>query len=113
MTEHILKLFGFQLTSCPKLKSFKTFPKSEKTSSYSYTVENDWSTACYFFAIAFVSQKKLTISKLSCKTLQADVLFLNFLSKLGAEFTFEDNQITIHRNKEHLKHTKLFFDEDL
>ena len=99
MTEHVLKSFGFELVSCPNLIDFKTLPRTENSSHYHFKIEGDWSTACYFFAIAFVFKKKLTIRKLSYKTLQADILFIDFLKKLGARFLSKENEVTLLETK--------------
>lgn len=61
----------------------------------SYTIEGDFSSAGYFFAMAALTKSKLTLKNLNPYSLQADRKFVDILARMGNEFHFEENSITI------------------
>lgn len=60
-----------------------------------YTVEGDYSSAAYFFAIAALTKSKITVGNLNYKSRQADKDFLNILEKMGNIVTFKQDKITL------------------
>jgi len=60
-------------------------------------IEPDASTACYYLAIAFLHNFPLTIHGLGKNSLQPDVLFCQFLKKLGASLSIGKNAIKVNK----------------
>lgn len=60
-----------------------------------YTIEGDYSSAGYFFAIAALTNSKITLKNLNPHSIQPDRKFLNILEKMGNEIQMKENQITV------------------
>ena len=60
-----------------------------------YTVEGDFSSAAYFFAIAALTGSTLTLTNLNPKTVKADIRFLKILEGMGNEVVYRENAIVI------------------
>jgi 3-phosphoshikimate 1-carboxyvinyltransferase len=58
-------------------------------------VEGDWSSASYFLALGAVSKDGVTVNNLSTATLQGDRVILDYLRRMGADVTVEENSITV------------------
>lgn len=63
-----------------------------------YTVEGDFSSAGYFFAIAALTKSTLTLKNLNPKSKQADRTLLEILKKMGNTISYGENAITIQGN---------------
>lgn len=60
-----------------------------------YTIEGDFSTAGYFFAIAALTESTITLQNLNPRSKQADMQLMESLEKLGSTIDRGDNSITI------------------
>jgi 3-phosphoshikimate 1-carboxyvinyltransferase len=60
-----------------------------------YTIEGDFSSAGYFFAIAALTQSTITVENLNPASAQADRKFLEILAKMGNRVHDEENRIQI------------------
>ncbi len=60
-----------------------------------YTIEGDFSSAGYFFAIAALTQSVMTLKNLDPYSTQADRKFLNILARMGNEINMDDHGITV------------------
>jgi 3-phosphoshikimate 1-carboxyvinyltransferase len=58
-------------------------------------IESDASSASYFFGLAAITGKELTIDNITRKTLQPDIKLLNALEKMGCKIVEQNNRITI------------------
>ena len=65
-------------------------------------VEPDASSACYYLAVAFLHNFPLTLHGLGKNSRQPDILFCQFLKKIGASLTIGKNTIKVHK-REHTK----------
>ncbi|HWY80036.1 MAG TPA: 3-phosphoshikimate 1-carboxyvinyltransferase [Candidatus Sulfotelmatobacter sp.] len=93
MTIDTMSHFGITV----KNAHYKTYRISsgQKYDCETYSVEGDFSSAGYFFAIAAATQSKITLKNLNPKSLQADKKLLPILEKMGNEIIIDNNTITI------------------
>lgn len=61
-----------------------------------YTVEGDVSSASYFFAIAALTDSRITVNNLNPTSVQADMGFLKILEKMDSEVSFGERSVTVH-----------------
>ncbi|ACL17876.1 3-phosphoshikimate 1-carboxyvinyltransferase [Methanosphaerula palustris] len=64
-----------------------------------YTVEGDYSSASYFFALAATLGGKVTVRNLNHDSVQGDRLFVAALKAMGCRVTRETDGVTIERTK--------------
>lgn len=60
-----------------------------------YTIEGDYSSAGYFFAIAALTRSTITLKNLHPHSMQADRKFLTILEKMGNEVHLGEDSVTI------------------
>lgn len=60
-----------------------------------YTIEGDFSSAGYFFAIAALTKSTITLENLNPSSAQADRKFLEILSKMGNLVNYEKNAVRV------------------
>lgn len=60
-----------------------------------YEIEPDASTACYFIALAFLHNFDLTIQGLGSDSIQPDLLFIDFLKRMGACIKISATEIRV------------------
>lgn len=60
-----------------------------------YEIEGDFSSAGYFFAIAVLTQSKITVGNLNPFSAQPDRKFLTFLERMGNFVTYRNNYVSI------------------
>jgi 3-phosphoshikimate 1-carboxyvinyltransferase len=65
-----------------------------------YTVEGDYSSASYFFAIAAISGGNVTVGNLAPASVQGDRRFLDALREMGCTVTYGKNTVTVGRSGE-------------
>lgn len=70
------------------LATFKLGPQN-------YAIEPDASTASYFFALAALTQGRITVPHLSRNGLQGDTRFLSLLEQMGCEVAEDERGITV------------------
>lgn len=96
MTLDIVKDFGITISH----DNYKTFSiqGNQKYNTCEYNVEGDWSGAA-FLLVAGALGGEITVSNLRPDSLQADLQILEALRRAGAEIVFNQNIITIKKNK--------------
>lgn len=66
-------------------------------------IEGDASGASYFWALAALAKKEITIENINKQSLQGDVGFVDILAKMGCISTFTDNSITVRGSSSRLQ----------
>ena len=59
------------------------------------TIEGDFSNAAYFFVAAAITKGKVTVEKLTKKTIQGDVYILELLERMGCKVTWNKDAVTV------------------
>lgn len=93
MTIDSMKQFGTRVEV--RDASAYVVPAGQKYGIDEYVVEGDASSASYFFAIAALTQSRITLKNMNPKSVQADMGFLKILSDMGNEVEYGVNEITI------------------
>jgi len=93
MTIDAMRAFGVAVEN-DGYKHF-TVPSGQAYHATDYTVEGDFSSAAYFFAIAALTRSTLTLTNLNPETYQADAGFLKILENMGNDVTYGERSITI------------------
>lgn len=70
-------------------------PENQSYRKKQYTIEGDFSSAGYFFAIALLTKSTITVENLNPVSAQADRKFLNILAKMGNIVSYEKNGVRI------------------
>ena len=93
MTIDAMRSFGVSVEN----DGYKRYavPSGQAYHATEYTVEGDFSSAAYFFAIAALTRSTLTLTNLNPKTYQADAGFLKILENMGNDVTYGERSITI------------------
>lgn len=93
MTIDTMKKFGVTVVN----QDYKKYIVSKKQAYKikQYTVEGDFSSAGYFFAIAALTKSTLTLKNINSDSLQADRKILNVLEEMGSKIIYGENEITI------------------
>jgi 3-phosphoshikimate 1-carboxyvinyltransferase len=61
-----------------------------------FTIETDFNTANYFFALACATNSRIEINNLDKNTIQPGILFLDVFEKLGCYVEYKDNSIVVN-----------------
>ena len=96
ITLDVMKDFGAVVTR-EKYERFTVSNKDHYTSR-SYSVEGDYSSASYFFAIAAICGGRVTVSNLKAESVQGDRRFLDALSVMGCTITLSPDSVTVERS---------------
>ncbi|NQT65175.1 MAG: hypothetical protein HQ554_03240, partial [FCB group bacterium] len=64
-----------------------------------YTIEPDYSSACYFWALGALSKSVVSTNVLNKTSLQPDYQFLTILEKIGAKIKVEKDKISVSRGE--------------
>ena len=72
---------------------------AELVSASQFTIESDWSSASYWYAIIALSEigTQVTLSSYKENSLQGDSALAEIYKDFGVETIFKDNSITIHK----------------
>lgn len=97
MTIDCLNKFNFRTLQSNALKEFVFKRHDSHIACDEFFVEPDASTACYFLALAFIHNFPLIIEGLGSASLQPDVLFCDFLSKMGAHIEVQKHRLIVHK----------------
>src|SRR3989338_1467823 len=92
MTIDSMKQFG---VSVDVRDATYVVPAGQKYTLDEYVVEGDASSASYFFAIAALTQSRITLNNMNPKSVQADTRFLKILADMGNVVEYGENQISI------------------
>ena len=93
MTIDSMKRFGITIEN----NNYETYHISagQKYNCETYTVEGDFSSAGYFFAIASLTNSTITLKNLNKNSVQADKKIILVLEHMGNKINFGANEITI------------------
>lgn len=93
MTIDTMKKFGVNVIN----EEYKKYivPNQQAYKVKQYTVEGDFSSAGYFFAIAALTKSTIILRNLNPDSVQADRKILNVLEEMGSKITYGENEITI------------------
>lgn len=95
MTIDSMKQFGIIVIN----HGYKSYdvPKGEYGQN-EYTVEGDYSSAGYFFAIAALTKSTITVHNLNPESAQADRKFLQILEQMDNQITYGEDFVTVKGN---------------
>lgn len=96
MTLAVLEKFNCFTEYTKDLSTF-TLHQQEDLGANHYQIEPDASTACYFISLAVLHNFELTIENLGSDSIQPDLLFIDFLKKMGAHIEIFKNEIKVFR----------------
>ena len=93
MTIGIMKTFGIKVRN----KGYKNYELAGKSgyTAKKYSVEGDFSSVGYFFAIAALSGSKITVHNLNPDSLQPDRKILEVLRSMGNAVKYGKNSVTL------------------
>lgn len=93
MTADTMLQFGVQVSN----NHYRTYvvKSGQQYKKRSYTIEGDFSSAGYFFAIAVLTNSKITVKNLNPDSKQADIRFLKILERMGNKVFYEWDSVTI------------------
>jgi len=96
MTIDTMKKFGISVMN----KNYReyTIIKNQTYTCNEYTVEGDFSSAGYFFAIAALTKSTIALENLNSDSLQADKKLISVVEQMGSKITLGDNEIIIVGN---------------
>ncbi|APJ03626.1 3-phosphoshikimate 1-carboxyvinyltransferase [Silvanigrella aquatica] len=103
MTMQIIKDFGGYIHCNNNLTLFEIQKTENKIDAFSYCIEADASTCCYFLALAFLHNFNLRILNLGKNTLQPDLKFISVLIEMGAHIEILDSEIMVYKREFNLK----------
>ena len=69
------------------------------TNPQTFQIEEDLSSACYFWALGALSDKPVGIKAEQITSQQADLRFLDLLQRIGAEVMIDNNAITVRKRE--------------
>ena len=64
-----------------------------------YTIEGDYSSAAYFFAMGAIGQNAITVTGLNPKSVQGDRHFLKLLSRMGSDVKYGKGEVTVSQKR--------------
>lgn len=97
MTLWLMSEFGVKDT----YRGNKICIKTQKYTHKEFTVENDWSSACFFYAMAMIAKRaELVFDFLDEKSIQGDSYVKDFASDVGVETKMKDNFTFIKKEKD-------------
>ena len=64
-----------------------------------YEIEGDYSSAAYFFAMAAIGGRSITVGNLNANSVQGDRHFLDILSQMGCYANYQERQIEVTRDR--------------
>jgi len=76
-------------TGCYVISGGQNYSKKE------YTIEGDYSSAGYFFALAVLTRSKIRVGNLNPRSMQADRRFLDILVQMGNGVFYGDNCVEV------------------
>ncbi len=93
MTIRTLQAFGIEIH---RNETGFTVPGNQTyTAPDTYTVEGDWSNACFHLAAGALTEGGITVTGLNLNSLQGDKAILDILKQFGAQVTATADAITV------------------
>lgn len=96
MTLALMRSFGANIETDSSLQHFTGFEKTAYRPTR-YAIEPDASAASYFFAIPAIVGGKMTVERLTRRSLQGDIGFVDCLEKLGCIVQEGEDCISVER----------------
>lgn len=95
ITLAVMEAFGAKVTrtGCERF----TVSRTDQYNARRYTIEGDYSSASYFFAIGAICGGKVKVKNLAQKTVQGDRRFLDALAAMGCTITYAKDFVTLER----------------
>jgi 3-phosphoshikimate 1-carboxyvinyltransferase len=93
LTTQLMSQFGIKGIRNNRHHSFEILP--QKYTPQTINIEADASSATYFFGIAALTGKTITVSNLTRKTVQPDIKILKALEQMGCTITETEKDITL------------------
>lgn len=99
MTVELMKVFGANVTRNENVIAVKPVPYTYNQNQF--TIESDWSAASYYYSIIALSEigTSMTLSKLFCNSLQADVACAEIYKDFGLQTRYAENEMTITKTQ--------------
>jgi 3-phosphoshikimate 1-carboxyvinyltransferase len=92
MTLSVMRDFGIEYQKTTN----EIIIPTQKYVAKKYCVENDWSSACFFYAVAMIADEAIiTLNGLQMKSCQGDAFILELCQSFGIDTTFENNNCVI------------------
>lgn len=87
------------------------FPTTQLSNNSTITIESDWSSASYFYAIIALSKvgTQIALSSFNENSLQGDCALIEIYKNFGVETTFNENNITLRK----INHQPTTFNQQL
>ena len=98
ITLDVMETFGAKITR-DGYERFRVSP-ADRYKGRRYTVEGDYSSASYFFALAAVCGGRVRVKNLAEHSAQGDRQFLDALAAMGCQVTFGKEFVTVERSGE-------------
>ena len=92
-----LKKFGIEIEE--KENTYIIKGNQKFVSPEEVTVEGDWSNASFFLCAGALSEKGVTVTDLDINSPQGDKKILDILSLMGADVNWDQNEITVKKNR--------------
>ena len=98
ITISVIEAFGAKVTR----NGYERFVVSntDRYQAQRYTVEGDYSSASYFFALAAICGGKVTVKNLAPDSVQGDRRFLDALQAMGCMVTYGTKSVTVENSGE-------------
>ncbi len=100
ITLDIMEQFGVVVTH-DNYKSFSIKAGQHYRAVEAFMVEGDASSASYFLAAAAIKGGSVTVRGIGKRSIQGDVAFVDVLEKMGAKVQWDDNSVTVTRDRLH------------
>ena len=94
ITLKLLKIFGLEVEII-KNNNYKIKFKQHYLNPPNIKIESDASSSTYFLAAAAISGKKIRVNGVGKKSIQGDVLFVEYLKKMGVKVNMGDDWIEV------------------
>lgn len=96
ITMSVMEAFGAKVTRT----GYERFVVSntDRYQAQRYTVEGDYSSASYFFALAAICGGKVTVKNLAPASVQGDRRFLDALQAMGCTVTYGTKSVTVENS---------------
>lgn len=84
MTCEVLRKAGFSITLSPNERAYLLGPRPKHFAKRVITIENDWSSASYFYTMAALDpHKRIRLRKIGLDSVQGDSVAAQFFTELG------------------------------
>ncbi len=95
ITLEVMRAFGANV----KREGYTRFlvSNTRQYTGRTYTIEGDYSSSSYFFAIAALCGGRMTVNNLEPGSVQGDRRFPDILASMGCTVTYSENAVTVER----------------